>query len=82
MFESSLQTHTRKTTRICLTSCKYKAAHALAMQGAGASAGSEPTKVNFNYIYPKCNYIRANVITFPKLWPTKTVGGKCNYIQM
>ena len=82
MFESSPQTHTHKTTRIGLSSCKYKAAHALAMRGAGTSVGGELTKVNCNYIYPKCNYIRVNVITFSKLWPTKPEGGKCNYIQM
>ena len=44
--------------------------------------GSEPTKFKCNYIYTKCNYIWANVITFAKLQPTKPEEGKCNYIQM
>ena len=42
----------------------------------------EPTKVKSNKIYPKCNYIWADVITFAKLQPTKHEGVKCNYIQM
>ena len=43
---------------------------------------TEPTKVKWNYIYPKWDYIWANVIAFAKLWLTKSEGGKYDYIQM
>ena len=37
----------------------------------GQAPDSEPTKVKCNYIYPKCNYIWGDVITFRKFQPTK-----------